>query len=66
MEGQYTTIVADFSSLRGQNYEMSICTLSVMGTIYTRVNAVQSNVEVAFKNEKKVLNVERIQLHPGL
>ena len=37
-----------------------------MGTIYTRVNSVQSNVEVAFKNEQKVIEVERISVHPDL
>ena len=51
MEGRYTTIVADFSSLSGQDYSMSICTLSVMGTKYTRRDTVQSTVEIAFKNE---------------
>ena len=35
LEGQYTTIVADLTSLTGA-YEMSLCNVSIMGTQYVR------------------------------
>ena len=36
MEGQYMTLVFDLSHLRGESYEMSICSLGVMGAEYVR------------------------------
>ena len=36
MEGQYMTVVADLAHLRGQTYEMSICSIGVMGVEYIR------------------------------
>lgn len=35
-EGQYLHIVANLTHLAGEKYEMSICSLGVMGTKYIR------------------------------
>ena len=39
MEGQYTTIVADLTSLTGP-YDMSLCNVGIMGTKYERLSQV--------------------------
>lgn len=36
MDGQYMTLVSDLTHLKGQDYEMSICSLGVMGVEYVR------------------------------
>ena len=36
LEGQYVTMVADLAHLTGSVYEMSICSLGVMGAEYVR------------------------------
>ena len=36
LEGQYITMVADLAHLNSQTYEMSICSLGVMGAEYVR------------------------------
>ena len=41
-QGRYTTIVADLSSLQGQQYEMSLCHLGIMGTQYERKSTIDA------------------------
>lgn len=38
LEGQYLHIVANLTDLAGQDYEMSICSIGIMGTEYDRGN----------------------------
>ena len=59
LEGQYTTIVADLTDLSGQDYEMSICNLGVMGTQYARGHSIPSNISVG-QAETQVIAVENI------
>ena len=46
LEGQYVTMVADLAHLTGQGYEMSICSLGVMGAEYVRNTEVTSIIEL--------------------
>ena len=43
MEGQYTTIVADLTTLTGA-YEMSLCNVGIMGTKYERIQVIESTM----------------------
>ena len=36
LEGQFVTLVANLAHLNGESYEMSICSLGVMGAEYIR------------------------------
>ena len=38
IQGQFATMVADLAHLNGLTYEMSICSLGVMGTEYDRTS----------------------------
>ena len=46
LEGQYFTIVADLSSLSGDTYEMTICSLGIFGVEYVRTTAAPTSVEL--------------------
>ena len=58
LEGQYLHIVADLRELRSKEYEVSICSLGVMGTRYGRETQIDKQVTVlpggsaTFKVEK--------------
>ena len=45
MQGQYVTIVADLSHLTAP-YEMSLCSLGVMGASYTRDESLPEVIEI--------------------
>ena len=60
LEGQYTSIVADFSHLKGRDYEMQICSLGVMGVEYIRDAPIPS-AEVEYKDQMVQLSVENIR-----
>ena len=59
LEGQYVTMVADLAHLTGQVYEMSICSLGVMGAEYVRNSEVPQVIEIE-NYRKKVLHIENI------
>ena len=46
MKGQFVSIVADFSSLSGQQYSASICSLGLMGAEYIRDSQIPDYIEV--------------------
>ena len=58
MEGQYTTIVADLSIL-STAYEMSVCSLGIMGTEYVRKTAPPKAINLG-KDEVTEIEVENI------
>ena len=49
LEGQYVTFVADLAHLSGEDYEMSICSLGVMGAEYYRSTPLDSYHEVHYQ-----------------
>ena len=46
LEGQYVTLVADLAHLTGQTYQMSICSLGVIGAEYVRKNEIPEIIEL--------------------
>ena len=60
LEGQYLHIVADLRELKGRAYEMSICSLGIMGMDYGRDNKLQEIVDVLPGNEIS-FEVEKIR-----
>ena len=58
MEGQYLTIISDLSHLTPP-YEMSLCSVGVMGTSYVRDTALPDTISVA-QGEETVLKVPNI------
>ena len=57
LEGQYTTIVADFNDLVvGTKFNVNICSLGVMGTKYVRSAEITKSLKVE-QNETKVLEI---------
>ena len=59
LEGLFVTLVADLSHLSGQNYEMSICSLGLMGTEYVRSTEVPQLIKLK-KLEHQVITIENI------
>ena len=47
LEGQYMHIVADLSHLAGQDYNVELCTVGIMGTQYIRDQTLPENLEIA-------------------
>ena len=45
---------------------MTICTLEVMGTEYVRSSTVESAVTVKFRDEQKILTVEKVKVSSSL
>ena len=46
VEGQFVTIVADFTEKSGESYELSICSLGIMGAEYVRVTPAPTAIDV--------------------
>ena len=59
LEGQYVTLVADLADLSGQSYEMSICSLGVMGAEYVRDTEIPSVIEVR-NNENQIITIANL------
>ena len=59
LEGQYVTMVADLAHLSGQVYEMSICSLGVMGAEYDRASALITKYDVHYK-DTLTISIENI------
>ena len=59
LEGQYVTMVADLADLTGQVYEMSICSLGVMGAEYVRDSEVPQVIEIK-NNELRIIAIENL------
>ena len=55
LEGQYITMVADLAHLNSQTYEMSICSLGVMGAKYDRATPLQTIFNVQYKETQTIL-----------
>lgn len=60
MEGQHVSIVADLSDLRGQNYEMSLCSLGIMGVEYIRDISVPNTVTLCQNSINEALQIHNI------
>ena len=60
LEGQYVTIVADVAHLSTASYEMTICSLGIMGVEYVRATPLLTTVEVNQDSEPVVLTIENI------
>ena len=58
-EGQYVHIVSDLSHLAGATYEMSLCSIGIMGTPYTRNEPLTTFVEL-YQGESLRLPVPHI------
>ena len=58
--GKYIHIVADLSHMSGQNYEVSICSIGIMGTKYVRAETLQNSIEVVKGGSQTVLVVPNI------
>ena len=55
MEGQYVTIVADLADLSGHAYEMTICSLGIMGVEYVRATPAPTSEDITNNGEKTIL-----------
>lgn len=53
-------IIADMSHLAGQAYEVSICSLGIMGTKFDRENPIADRIEVSHKSQSSIL-VEKVR-----
>jgi len=60
LRGRYMTIVADLSHNAGQAYSLSVCSLAIFGTEYTRATTVPTEVKV-IKGRTHSLSVEKIK-----
>ena len=59
LEGRYTHIVADFSRITS-SYQVSLCSIGVMGTKYDRSSTVVTS-HIIKRGDALTFNVEHIQ-----
>ena len=65
LEGQYTTIVADLSGLVGA-YEMSICSVGIFGTEYTREEWLPEKLNYGDMNTNRIIQLANIEAKPSI
>ena len=59
LEGRYIHIVADLRHLEGQDYNMELCSVGVMGTQYVREEAIPETLEIQ-KDDLTSLTISNI------
>ena len=59
LEGQYTFIVMDLTNLSDDTYEMSLCTVGIMGTRYVRDGP--ENLEITIvRGDQGQIEIQRV------
>ena len=60
LEGQYVTFVADLNHLKDLGFDISLCSLGIMGTKYGLSGATMPTAETVAISEQKTIDIPRI------